>query len=229
MGRQGSKVIIVLVVLSLLSVAAIPNVQASNAQSATTSSENAQLTSLSPYNISSNQGEVSGRIYAVQYAFGSVAGNEVLPASNGSIIVDMGEEIYSHAPFYGTDYGFTGLNWYQSYTPYFYPFGVGPDGTVYTAKNDWAGNSAYLWAIGPKGSTSWDHHFNGSLIYSSPLNVVNGTFYLPFTDMTPYYNSTPEFPSGVLAMNVNGSERWVYNSTSIMESDLAVGPDGMIY
>ena len=221
--------LLALIITSLLLVTIIPNVQASGSPTLTTSTENAQLTNLSPYNISANDGEVSGRIFDASYAFGSVATNEVLPVSNGSIIVDMGGEIYSHAPFAGTADGRAELNWYQDYTPGFYPFGVGPDGTVYTSKNGYGSGPSFLWAIRSNGSTAWNHHFNGSLIYGSPLNVVNGTFYLSFTDMTPHYISTPELPSGVLAMNVNGTERWVYNSTSIMESDLAVGPDGMIY
>ena len=75
-------------------------------------------------------------------------GGAALPEPNGSVIISTQGRICSHAPYAGTiDDGPPGLQWWVGDDVDALPFGIGPNGTVYTATEGPAWNTSKVIAI----------------------------------------------------------------------------------
>ena len=90
------------------------------------------------------------------------------------------------------------------------------DGTLYVGSWD-----CKLYAFNPDGTLKWNVGASGGSIDSSPAIADDGTI---------YFGTMRGFDKGdIIAVNPNGTVKWVYPTGYYITSDPAIGGDGTIY
>ncbi|MCK5261060.1 MAG: PQQ-binding-like beta-propeller repeat protein [Thermoplasmatales archaeon] len=90
------------------------------------------------------------------------------------------------------------------------------DGTLYVGSWD-----CKLYAFNPDGTLKWNVGASGGSIASSPAIADDGTI---------YFGTMRGFDKGdIIAVNPNGTVKWVYPTGYYITSDPAIGDDGTVY
>ena len=159
-------------------------------------------TGRSPYSTAQNTGYEKWRFDADRYVDGSAVIDE-----NGTIY--FGDYIYFYALFpNGTQ------KWKTKLRPIICVYGTSPaideNGVIYVP-TDLKG----FYAINQDGTIKWKLNEN---VDTSPVIGNDGTIYF-----------CVEYPGCVKALHPNGTVKWSYNTSGLMQSSPAIGLDGTIY
>ena len=107
---------------------------------------------------------------------------------------------------------------------------IGADGTIYFGSTDHS-----VFAVKADGTLSWKHDVGdasdyGAVVESSPAIGADGTVYVgDGSTENGGFGYTGAVDNKVLAINPDGTQKWVFTTSSYVESSPAIGADGTVY
>jgi len=170
-------------------------------------SYNAQRSGLSPYDTSSNNGQLKWSIET-----GGSVRSPVIGSDGSIFFASYNEILYAINPDGSEKWNFI-IDGYSHMSP-----AIASDGTIYVGTLD-----RVLFALDPNGTEKWNLTTEGP-VTTSPVIGLDGTIYLGISD-----NPCP-YPM-LIALNPNGSEKWRFITSYVGGSAASpgIGHDGTIY
>jgi outer membrane protein assembly factor BamB len=108
---------------------------------------------------------------------------------------------------------------------------IGDDGTIYFGTYVQSTPLGRVFALNPDGTKKW-HFDTDGLIESSPSIGPDGTIYIGAKGGQSY-GTTPQgwekWPGHVYAINPDGTQKWIFDTTGGVSAIPAIGEDGTIY
>jgi outer membrane protein assembly factor BamB len=107
---------------------------------------------------------------------------------------------------------------------------IGSDGTIYFGSMDHG-----VFAVKADGTMRWKYDVGdasdfGAVVASSPAIGADGTVYVGYgSSENGGFGYTGAVDNKVLAINPDGTNKWVFTTSSYVESSPAIGADGTVY